>query len=290
MELSTGLCAQLACIWEATARKPGNVHRYADFEDISYRDFLLSAAAIAPIMESATGRGVGEIVLLAVRATRQVVQTNTNLGIILLLAPLACSSVSDWQSRLTDVLARLGVADSRAVFEAIRLASPGGMGKVDDEDLAKEPTVPFRQIMSLAADRDLIARQYVNGFKDVFDFGVPELQLGFEHLECLEDAVVFCHLRYLADFEDSLIARKLGKATAKEVSERAKIVLAKKWPQDPQGRAAFAEFDAWLRADGHKRNPGTTADLVTASLFVLLRQGTITLPLSIPWQDEHHHD
>ena len=94
--LPIGLCAQLACILEATARKPGNVHRYADFADATYLDFLLSAAAIAPVMEQAPRRRVGETVLRAVRATRRVVATNTNLGTILLLAPLA--AVPGWRA------------------------------------------------------------------------------------------------------------------------------------------------------------------------------------------------
>src|SRR5437764_434879 len=87
--LSTGLCAQLECIWEVAASKPGNVNRYYDFEKTTFLDFLLSAAAIAPVMDSAAGRPVGEIVLDGIRATRQLVQSNTNLGILLLLAPLA---------------------------------------------------------------------------------------------------------------------------------------------------------------------------------------------------------
>src|SRR5580700_8927822 len=87
--LSIGMCAQIACIWEATACKPGNVCRYADFDNLTYVDLLLSAAAIAPVMDGASGRRIGETVLDAIRATRKVVATNTNLGIVLLLAPLA---------------------------------------------------------------------------------------------------------------------------------------------------------------------------------------------------------
>ena len=82
--IDAGLCAQIACIWEATARKPGNVHRYRDFHDSHYTDFLLSAAAIAPVMANACQRRVGVTVLDAVRATRRVTGTNTNLGIVLL--------------------------------------------------------------------------------------------------------------------------------------------------------------------------------------------------------------
>src|SRR5258705_9008119 len=93
--LPVGLCVQLACVWEATARKPGNVHRYRDFEDASYLDFLLSAATIAPVLEGAASRPVGQTILEAVRATRLVARTNTNLGIMLLLSPLAAVAAGE---------------------------------------------------------------------------------------------------------------------------------------------------------------------------------------------------
>src|ERR1700723_2922340 len=82
-----GLCAQLACIFEATARKAGNVHRFRDFDDLGYVDFLTSAAAIGPVFDDIRG-SLGKTILQAVKATRAVVATNTNLGIVLLLAPL----------------------------------------------------------------------------------------------------------------------------------------------------------------------------------------------------------
>src|ERR1700704_1121547 len=111
-----GLCAQLACIWEATARKPGNVHRYWDFDDTTYLDFLHSAAAIAPILETACERHVGETVLKSIQATRSITATNTNLGIILLLAPLATVPYPEnLRTGLKQVLANLDTTDSRAV-------------------------------------------------------------------------------------------------------------------------------------------------------------------------------
>src|SRR5690606_9673682 len=138
-----GLLAQTACIWEATARKPGNVHRFADFEDLSYLDFLLSAAAIAPVMERAPTQRVGRTILESVEATRRVVSTNTNLGIILLLSPLAALPGDGVdQPAMERLLDGLDVEDSRLVYEAIRLARPGGMGKVEDQDLGEEPTLP----------------------------------------------------------------------------------------------------------------------------------------------------
>jgi triphosphoribosyl-dephospho-CoA synthase len=262
---SPGLCAQVACIWEATARKPGNVHRYCDFADTHYLDFLLSAAAIAPFLETAAQRRVGVTVHEAVRATRRVVSTNTNLGIVLLLTPLAAVPAGeDMRSGVARVLDGLDVADARAVYEAIRLAVPGGLGRVAVQDVADEPTQTLRQVMELAAPRDSVARQYATAFHEVFEEGVPALTQALERGGSVEDAIVHCHLTWLANHPDSLIARKRGVAEAEEASRRARRVLAT-WPHDA------SELDAWLRAEGHTRNPGTSADLVTACLFVALR-------------------
>jgi triphosphoribosyl-dephospho-CoA synthase len=278
------LLVQTACTWEATARKPGNVHRFRDFDDSSYLDFLLSAAAVAPVLEKAVGRGVGETVLEAIRATRQVVTSNTNLGMVLLLAPLAAVPTQEpLGAGLARVLDGLDVTDARTVYQAIRIAAPAGLGRAADQDIRDEPTQTLRQVMTLAADRDLIARQYANGFREVLDEGLPAFLRGLEQTGLLESAIIGCHLHLLAHFPDSLIARKCGLAEAEEASRRCRRVLDRGWPHDPAGNAALADLDAWLRADGHRRNPGTTADLVAASLFAALREGSIELPSRYPW-------
>jgi triphosphoribosyl-dephospho-CoA synthase len=129
-----GLSAQVACLWEVTACKPGNVHRRADFEDVTYLDFALSAAAIGPVLANASGRRVGATVLDCVRATRRVVASNTNLGIVLLLAPLATApDHASLRPGLARALAGLDVEDASLVYEAIRLARPGGMGEVAEK-------------------------------------------------------------------------------------------------------------------------------------------------------------
>ncbi len=277
---SRGLHAQLACIWEATARKPGNVHRYADFADTSYLDFLVSAAAIAPVFEATHHRSVGETVLQAVTATRRVTGTNTNLGIILLLAPLAAVGEDEPLFPATArILHSLTVADARLVYQAIRLASPGGLGDVPEQDVRQEPTLPLRDIMALAADRDLVARQYANDYREVQECGLPALLDGLQKCESLGDAIIHCYLKLLAAHPDSLMVRKCGQAVAQEASRRAGQIL-KAVADKPH---LLAEFDTWLRADGHARNPGTTADLVTACLFAALRLGKIQLPLQLPW-------
>ena len=248
--LSPGKRAQVACILEATARKPGNVHRFADFDDLDHLDFLLAAAAVADPLDRAGVDGVGLAVQRAVEATRRVVATNANLGIVLLLAPMcAVPAGVDLAGGLPLVLETLTVDDARRVYRAIRLANPGGLGRAEDQDVADDPTVTLREAMALAADRDLVAHQYVDGYRLVLGEGLPALR---RHLDA---------------------ARKLGRDAADEASRRARRALDAGLTPD-----ALASLDAWLRADGHRRNPGTTADLTAAVLFAALREGTIALP------------
>jgi triphosphoribosyl-dephospho-CoA synthase len=269
--------ARLAGVWEVTARKAGNVHRERDFADVTYADFVRSAEAAAPHIGFAADRPLGEMILAAIRATRVVVRTNTNLGIVLLLAPLAkVPDGTDLWAGVREVLAHTTVADAADVYAAIRLAAPGGLGTANEQDVRDAPTLPLRDVMALAADRDLVARQYANDFADVFGLGVPALLDGLARFGRVEPAVQHCQLAWLAAHPDSLIARKRGPEVAAEASGRAKAVLDLGSVGTSAGRAAYADFDQWLRADGHARNPGTTADLVTACLFAALRERRMT--------------
>src|SRR5690349_15154174 len=162
LKLSISQCATLACLLEATAPKVGNVHRGADFEDLTFADFLVTAVAIGPAMEHAGATGIGRAVLDAVGAAQAAVATNTNLGMALLIAPLAAVP---WTEKLSTesvgrVLASLSPDDCRLVYEAIRLARPGGLGKVESMDVHGEPPSDLVAAMRAAADRDLVARQY----------------------------------------------------------------------------------------------------------------------------------
>src|SRR5262245_14287068 len=142
---TAGQCAMIACTLEATARKAGNVHRTADFADLCYADFLAGAAAIRPIFDRAGELGVGASVLECVVETRKVARTNVNLGIVLLLAPLAAvPSDQPLRRGIGGVLQRLTIDDARAVYEAIRLAAPGGLGRVDEQDARHEPSEDLR--------------------------------------------------------------------------------------------------------------------------------------------------
>ena len=277
---SLGQLAQVACLLEVTARKPGNVHRHSDFADLHFMDFLLSACAIAGPLDRAAAEGVGVSVHAAIEATRRVVNTNTNLGIVLLLAPLAAVPLGDDLAEgVENVLAATSVDDAKRVYRAIQLAQPGGLGEVPDQDINRGPTITLRAAMALAADRDLVARQYANGFREVLGEALPVLRECLNASQPLETAIVAAYLNVLARHPDSLIARKYGFAQAVDVSRRAAELLEAGWPDTDQARRHCETFDAWLRHPSNRFNPGTTADLVTAALYAALRDGTIGLPL-----------
>ena len=274
--------AVLACLLEATAHKPGNVHPAASFADLTYWDFVLSARVIAKSFQHSTAWPVGRIVLDAVMRTRHSVGRNTNLGILLLLAPLACVRPSETLAEgIGNVLASLTRRDTDLVYAAICQANPGGLGRVDREDVAATPTVTLLEAMRLAADRDTIAAQYATGFTTVLA-GAQRLAVSGLFPERWEEAVIGLHLWLMAEFPDTLIGRKCGGELARESSLRARRVLEAGWPEGEGGTVELKEFDRWLRADGNRRNPGTTADLVAGSLFAALRDGLIEPPRLSP--------
>jgi triphosphoribosyl-dephospho-CoA synthase len=290
--------AQLACLLEASAPKPGNVSPGRDFPDASYEDFLASAAAIGPAL--ASDLPLGATINAAIRATGQWTRSNTNLGMVLLLAPLARAARSSARAArssaraaqssaraaqssaraaqssaqpsapsslalrdaLHNVLASTTVEDAREVYAAIRLARPGGLGTVAEEDVADEPGVALTDAMRMAADRDSIAAEYATDFRITFEIGLPALieaqSLGWQ------EATVRTFLALLAEIPDTHIARKFGSSVAADVSRRARSAVG----AGPEGRA---HFDEELRSAGV--NPGTTADLTAAALYAALLRG-----------------
>ncbi len=237
--LSVGQCATFACLLEATAPKPGNVHRGADFEDLTYPDLIASGIAIGPIFECAPQRSLGETILAAVKATRQVVSSNTNLGMVLLMAPLAAAAKHDAISTgVRRVLDGLNADDAQMTYEAIRLARPGGLGSVKDADVHSDAPQNLIDAMRLAADRDLVARQYANGFREVFDDVVPALRESLTKYSLL-DAIVFAYLMVMAKHPDSLIARKCGCETVQRASDQAAEIIDSAAPGKTTGTSAW---------------------------------------------------
>lgn len=277
-----GVMAQLACLLEVSAPKPGNVSPGRHFADARYEDFLASAAAIGAPLAGAGTRPLGATIRLAIEATADWTGSNTNLGLVLLLAPLARAAAhacpaARLRDSLRQVLDTTTVDDARDAYEAIRRASPGGLGRVDEQDVSAEPTITLVDAMRLAADRDSIAREYATAFETTFEAGAPALaRARADDLEW-DDAIVETFLTLLAAREDTHIARRAGAALATEVTSGARDVLAAGGVRTATGRRALEEFDGRLRGEHHRANPGTTADLTAAAVFVVLVSGGWTI-------------
>lgn len=286
---------ELACLIEAAARKPGNVHPAASFDDLNFDDFVIAAEVAAPILANAQTLGVGRAVRDAVVATGAKVGTNVNLGICLLVAPLAAVPQDQkLPAGIRDVLQSLTVDDARCVYEAIRLAQPGGLGEVPDQDVRQQPTRTLLEVMRLAADRDGVAAEYAKEFRLTYLTAVAwlkkflhEFQFPATSLPALGDgpavppweyATIGVQLSLLMVQSDTLIRRKCGELVFHEAACRAEYAIKSGFMRETAGLAALAEFDQWLRSDGHRRNPGTTADLIAAIWFIALREAMIEAP------------
>jgi triphosphoribosyl-dephospho-CoA synthase len=269
--------AQLACVLEVSADKPGNITPRHDFADTSYEDMLRSAIALGPEIGRAAERGVGDTVLAAVHATRRVASANTNLGIALLLAPLARAALlgGTLHERLEEVLGALTLDDARGAYAAIRAAGAGGLDDPVEHDVRAAPTVGLRDAMVAAAERDSVAAEYATGYDVTFELGLPVLAGALDDGLAPRDATVQLYLELLAAVPDTLVARKRGRRAAEDVSAGAARVLASGGVRGEAGRAALESFDASLRRDGNALNPGTTADLVAAVLFAALLEGVL---------------
>ena len=274
--LEVAAAAQLACLLEVSAPKPGNVSPERHFHDTRYEDFLASAVAIGPALAQAHAQPLGATIRRAMDDTLRWTRSNTNLGIVLLLAPLARAALEhdgSLRDRVRRVLAETTVADAAEVYAAIRRARPGGLGQSPAEDVARPPSVNLRDAMGLAANRDAIAREYVTDFALTFETAIPALLAARREGLAWTDAVVETYLTLLEIGPDTHIARKLGSAEAEIVSRRAREVRATGATRSAQGRQALEELDRELRDPRNRRNPGSTADLTCAALFVVILEG-----------------
>jgi triphosphoribosyl-dephospho-CoA synthase len=264
-------------VLEVSAEKPGNITPSHDFHDTSYEDMLRSAIALGPELARAGERGVGETVLAVVEASRRAAGANTNLGIAVLLAPLARAALGggSLRARLGATLRALDVADARAAYAAIRRAGAGGLQERVEHDVRSEPTIGLRKAMAGAAGRDSVASEYVTDYALTFEAGIPALVAAVGDGLAVRQAIVEVHLRLLAEVPDTLISRKRGADAAAQVSAAARDALAAGGVRTAAGRRAVQSFDASLREQGNALNPGTTADLVTATLFVALVEGML---------------
>jgi triphosphoribosyl-dephospho-CoA synthase len=264
-----------SCLAELDALKPGNVHRHGDDDtSMTVADFEASARAAAPAIGMPM-ISTGVRIRLAVEATIGVVGQNTNLGIVLLAAPLAQAALDPGDgglhARLGRVLAGLSVEDAREAYAAIRHARPGGLGYVEDHDVSAEAAITLLDAMREAADRDRIAWNYTHDFADIFAGGLQRLEAARVRGLSPSFATTSVYLGFLASIPDTLIARKFGSAQAEDVRREAQGLAGR--AESPDLAALMPKllaFDRSLKQRG--LNPGTSADLTVATLFAAALQ------------------
>jgi len=301
-------CLQLAILLEIDAPKPGNVHRQANFHKTNYEHFIASAVALAPSFNAAAMRGIkvaegklrythvgiGKIIKDAVKRSNSWQHGgNTLLGTILLLSPIATGAgetlresngildLPKLRANIRVVAASTTPEDAFAVYEAIDLAKPGGLNNVPDFDLtepsSKQKILKTRttlfELFEISAEYDAIAHEWVKNYPVVFDTGFPFLWKEVKRRASIKDAIVLTFLKLMSENPDTLIARKAGSLKAQEIARRARQVLDQGGLSTQKGRQALKELDRDLRDPENRLNPGTTADLITATLALVILSG-----------------
>jgi triphosphoribosyl-dephospho-CoA synthase len=268
--LSIGKRISEAILSEASSIKAGNVHPEASFFDMQFQDFQMAASAIGQAFDRTVPKGqLGQVVLVGVQAMLETVGINTSLGTILLLAPMALalpSTDEPFGQKVSAIIQNSTPSDSQAIYQAIRLTNPGGLGKVDHQDVRNTTPPSILDAMKLAASWDDVALQYTNGFEQVSQWSGRLLEL-LKHLP-QSDAIRCLQIEILASRPDSLIVRKHGKEIGNVVQSHALAVLQSGVYSSQSYELAWAKFDGFLRQNHHRMNPGTTADLIAAAVFL----------------------
>jgi len=298
-------CGTIATLLEVSGfPKPGNVHRTQNFENTRYEDFLISGVAIYPTLRKIASRGkavqqgqltiqeiqIGQAILEAVEATQSWQKGgNTNLGIILLLLPLACvagmvlsepfHTIAHFRELLHRIVVNSTPSDTIYLFKAIQLANPGGLGKVKQFDVNSTTpeeliaqNISLFDIFKLSASLDSIAREWITQFQITFEIGYPFFIDTFQQTRDFNISTVHTYLKILSTIPDTLITRKYNIKLAKHIQTKAKLILKKGGLLTQQSKELLWQFDHELRNE-KKLNPGTSADLTAASIMVALLSG-----------------
>ncbi|QDT03653.1 ATP:dephospho-CoA triphosphoribosyl transferase [Rubripirellula lacrimiformis] len=262
-----------ACLLEATAPKAGNVYPGKSFHDLTYQDFQVAAETCA-IELSPPSIPITQRMKDAAIETKRATHTNVNLGIILLLGPIVAADEAnhrslhcpaDWCNEIAKVIRTFDAADGQNIYAAIGAASAGGLGEVDSMDVRHDhESIDIVSAMDSAKQRDRIARQYATGFRDLIENVVPVVADQIRKSGDVISGIARAHVRILSEAPDTLIARKCGPTVAQEVQRSAATV-------DVDNAEDMLALDTYLRSDDHRLNPGTTADLIAASMYLLLR-------------------
>lgn len=266
-----------ACELELQALKPGNVSIYHDGHAMTVEDFRASyRASSKPITEPSYS--LGEKVYYAVKATRDTVGCNTNLGIVLLCAPIIHAAFGlrageTLEQTLRQTLAHTTREDADWVFRAIRLASPGGLGEASDQDVMQKPSVTLVEAMRLSSHKDRIAYQYISNYSDIFQSMVMVYNASLNRFRSHEWAVVTVFVELLTRYPDSHIERKFGSRFSLWIAAQMRTIQQSlaKTTTPASLLPMLSRIDESFKAKGI--NPGTSADLsVVTALVVLLEQ------------------
>ena len=275
--------AQIASALEVSGYpKPGNVHRTRDYDDMVFEDFIISGIVIGDtIREACTDVDVenpklGKYILQAVAETDKWIKNNTNLGIVMMITPIAvAAAISDSFDEIQDnvklLMENTSVDDACDLYDAINIADAGGMGEEDEYDVASDSAkqdlrddgLTMYDVLKISATKDMLGREMTSGMPFVFEKSYPAYhELVKEKSQ--NEACVLTFLEILSQVPDTLISRKYDEDEAIKVSLMTRDLLKMKDASDFEKQ--LKDFDDYLFKN--KYNPGTTADLTAASIFV----------------------
>jgi triphosphoribosyl-dephospho-CoA synthase len=297
---------ELAILLEAGTHKPGNVSIVTNFENTRFEHFLASSVAAAPVFELAAERGTvvaeGKSTLTQIGLGQLIkdcvaeIDTwqhggNTLLGTIILLSPIAVAAgmtsvgkgfnLRRLRKSLKLVVESTTPVDAVNLYESIKIANPGGLGKAPDLDIndpASEArilreNVSLFQVFKIAEKYDTICSEWVNNYPGTFDMAYPSLAKKLENGTDLNEAIIHTFLEVLANVPDTFIARKVGLERSRKVSADARKVLDLGGLKTASGTKSLHRFDQQLRQSNNLLNPGTTADIIGAALSLCVLGG-----------------
>lgn len=264
---------RFVCDVEMESLKPGNVHKYSKSHDMTTKDFFRSSLIVSKYL-SQNNLSLGKKIINTVMQIQKKIKKNTNLGIILMLAPIVVVVEKEGLieekrllMKIKSLIKKQNVKNSFPIFKAISLTAPGGLGKSKKYDVNTLPKTTIYQAMKFSKEKDLIALQYFNGFEDIFKTGLPAFKTFYKKWGKINWALTGVYLTFLKKFKDTHIIRKKGNKIAEKVRKDAKkyYIMAKNSTNITTLKKKLLIFDKKLKSEGI--NPGTTADLTVATLF-----------------------
>ncbi len=298
-------CLQLGMLLEVSSQKPGNVTLSSGFNGTKFEHFLASAVASIPSFENAALRGISVLegnLELQDLGIGKIIQNcleeisvwqkggNTLLGTIILFVPIAAAAgMTHLEDNFDLLLLRANIKkvihsttskDAFHLYSAFDSIKPGGLNKAPDFDLTSAESkkrllvenVSLYDVFKIAASYDDVCSEWISNYSISIDLAYPYL-LNQMQTRDLNTSIVHTYLKILSKHPDTLISRKVGSKISQEISSEANNLLEMGGLDTKDGRKGLIAFDKKLRKDGNHLNPGTTADLIAATLSFLVLTG-----------------